>query len=124
MFRPLLEDLQANDLIDMVSSTIEIDTFKPRIDEQNIVVAFSVKEENPAYDLSRFVEFSSNDVLDTEVSSYPNEHGEYWVFAEFTPTNIAKKIVTMLKAVRYLTGTSKWSYIAYEKRGHINLPPR
>ena len=120
----LLEDLQPGDLINLVSPIIEIDTFKPRIDEQNIVVAFSVQEKNPAYDLSRFIEFTSNDVLDTEVGSYPNEHGNFWVFVEFTPTNIEKKIVRMLQAVQYLTEISEWTYKAYDRRGKLNVKRR
>lgn len=122
--KTLLEDLQAGDLKDLVSPIIEIDTFKPRIDEQNIVIAFSVIEENPAYDLSRFLEFSSNDILDTEVSSYPNERGRYWVFTEVSPTNLEKKVFKMLKAVRYLTCIDAWTYKAYGKQGKLRLPLR
>jgi len=117
----LLEELQAGDLIDLVKPTIEIDTYKPKISDNNIVVAFFVREEDPAYDLSRFIEFSSNAVLDTEVSPAPNRTGYYIVFVEFTPVNIAKKVYTMLKAVHYLTDIDRWTYAAYGKKGKITL---
>lgn len=117
----LLEDLQAGDLVDLVKPMIEIDTYKPKIDDDNIVVAIFVREEDPAYDLSRFIEFSSKDVLDTEVSPAPNRMGYYIVFVEFTPVNIAKKVHSMLSAIRYLTEVDKWTYKAYNKTGKIIL---
>jgi hypothetical protein len=117
----LLEELQPGDLVDLVKPIIEIDTYKAKIDERNIVVAFFVREEDPAYDLSRFIEFSSNDVLDTEVSPAPNRMGYYIVFVEFTPVNIAKKVHTLLLGVHYLTDIKKWIYKAYGKQGKIEL---
>lgn len=117
----LLEDLQPHDLIDLVKPTIEIDTYKPKIDDDNIVVAFFVHDEDPAYDLSRFLEFSSKDILDTEVSPAPNRIGYYIVFVEITGVNVAKKVHNMLSAVRYLTDITDWSYLAYNKQGKIKL---
>ena len=117
----LNEDLKPGDLEDLVSDQIEIDTFKPKINPKNIVVVFFVQEENPAYDLSNFIEFSSDDVLDTEVSPAPNENGYYLVFIEFTPVALAKKVYTMLKAVSYLVNNKEWSYVAYGKKGKITI---
>lgn len=119
--KTLLEDLKAGDLEEMVSPIIEIDAFYPKIDDKNIVVSFSVTEEDPAFDLSRFVEFSHRDVLDTEVSPGPDVNGNYIVFVEFEPYNIAKKIYKMLTVVSYLTGITEWSYKAYGSRGKIKV---
>ena len=115
----IFEDLRAGDLVDMVKNMIEIDTYKPKIDPKNVVVAFFVQEENAAYDLSHFIEFSSDEVEDTEVSPAPNRAGYYVVYIEFGPVNIAKKVYEMLKAVTYLTDIEKWSYLAYKKKGYV-----
>lgn len=117
----LFEELQPGDLIDLVKPVIEIDAYKSKIDDNNIVVAMFVREEDPAYDLSRFLEFSSNDVLDTEVSPAPDRMGNYVVFVEFTPVNIAEKVHAMLKAAQHLTDIKRWTYKAYGKQGKITL---
>jgi len=119
--KSLLEDLKAGDLEDTVRPVVEIDTFYPKIDDNNIVVAFFVDEEDPAYDLSRFIEFSSKTVLDTEVSPGPDANGNYIVFVEFMPRDIAKKVYRMLKAVSYLTGIKEWKYKAYKKQSKITI---
>jgi hypothetical protein len=118
--KTLLEDLKAGDLEDTVKSTFEIDAYYPKIDDKNIVVSFQVEDENPAYDLSRFIEFSHKTVLDTEVSPGPDANGYYIVFVEFTPNNLAAKIYKMLEAVSYLTNITDWTYKAYGKRGKIS----
>ena len=117
----LLEDLQSGDLVDCVKPIIEIDAYVPKIDNKNIVVSFSVDDEDPAYDLSRFIEFSSNQVLDTEVSIGPRSDGYYVVFVEFTNHNLAHKIYRMLKVASHLTGITDWTYKAWGKKGKIRL---
>ena len=119
--KTLLEDLQAGDLEDTVIPTFEVDAFYPKIDDKNIVVSFQVEDENPAYDLSRFIEFSHRDVLDTEVSPGPDSSGNYVVFVEFTPHDLAKKIYKMLEAVGYLTNITDWTFKAYGKKGKLKV---
>lgn len=117
----LLEDLQPGDLQFLVDKTIEIDAYKPKIDDANIVVSFLVTDEAPAYDLSRFIEFSTHEVLDTEVSQAPNAQGQYTVYVEFTPQSLAKKIYRMLKIVSYLTDNKTWTYKAYGRKGKLSV---
>lgn len=119
--RILLEDLLPGDLNDLVDHVIEIDAYKPKIDDSNIVVSFRVTDESPAYDLSRFIEFSTHEVLDTEVSNAPDANGKYTVYVEFTPANIAKKVYRMLQIVSYLTDTNEWTYKAYGKKAKLSV---
>ncbi len=119
--KPLFEDLKPGDLKDLVGSIIEIDAYESRISDENITVSFRVDSEFAAHDLSRFIEFSNKSVLDTEVSSFPNQDSDYTVYVEFSHDNLAKKIVLMLNAVKHLTGISTWTYKAYGKKGKIKL---
>lgn len=119
--RHLFEDLKAGDLEDLVIPVIEIDTFKPKLADKNIVVVFFVNQENPAVDLSHFIEFSNRNILDTEVGSIPDHNGNYLVYVEFAPDNLAKKIYTMLKAVKYLTGVDKWIYHYKKRKGKLEV---
>lgn len=106
----LTEGLQPLDLEHLVLDQIEIDTFVPKLDDTNVVLAFFVKEEDPAYDLSRFIEFGPVDILDTEVSPAPDEDGHYLVFVEIEKKDMAKNILSILKVVKYLSGVDKWKY--------------
>jgi len=77
------EGIQNNDLVDLVSSTISIDQYKSKLgkDENVIVIAIQVMNKPPADDLSQFIE-SGHDVLDVDVSTGPNEDGQYSVYVE------------------------------------------
>src|SRR6056297_3156277 len=96
MNKKIIESLFPGDLENLVSSTISIDEYESKIDPEAIVLAFFVKSEDPAYDLSRFIEFGPfSYILDTEVSPAPDENGNYLVFVEFEAANkkeIANKI--------------------------------
>ena len=121
MSRILEESLKSGDLKDLVKPVIEIDTFKPKIDDKNIVVVLFVQDENPACDLSRFIEFSNKDILDTEVSPIPNVNGDYLVFVEFSKDNLAKKIYQMLKAVKYLSNNDEWIYKYQNRKAKLEV---
>ena len=117
----LFENLKAGDLEDMIRKTVEIDTFKPRLDDKNVVLAFFVSEEPAAYDLSRFIEFSTQNVIDTEVSTIPCYNGDYGVYVEITRPQMAKKIYKILQAVSHLANNKKWLFRAYKRKGSINI---
>jgi hypothetical protein len=75
--------IQNNDLIDLVQSTFSVDQYKSKIgDDKNVVVlAFEVKDADPAKDLSQFIETGHN-TIDVDVSPGPNKDGNYKVFVE------------------------------------------
>ena len=65
----IVESLKENDLRGLVSPSITIDQYKSKLgkDEKIIVAGFRVKDQDPAKDLSQFIESSLNDdILDVE----------------------------------------------------------
>lgn len=79
----LKENIQHNDLSSLVDTTFSVDQYKSKLgeDENVIVVAFKVKDDDPAHELSQFLE-TGHDVLDVDVSTGPDENGNYSVFVE------------------------------------------
>lgn len=75
----------AGDLIDMVSVTISVDEYKPKLgtEFQVIPIAFFVTQENAAEDLRTFIERGTSNFMDVEVSPNPNPAGMWAVFIEF-----------------------------------------
>ena len=75
--------IQNNDLIDLIQSTFSVDQYKSKIgDDKNVVVlAFEVKDADPAKDLSQFIE-TGHDCIDVDVSPGPDKDGNYKVFVE------------------------------------------
>ncbi|NJO65225.1 MAG: hypothetical protein HC836_46120 [Richelia sp. RM2_1_2] len=113
--------LKPHDLEDLVSNLISIDEFESKIDNNKcIVVAFKVTDKEPAEDLSRFIEKSTVDVTDTEVSPAPDTDGKYIVFVEFSRnTEFAKKLLTILNTLENLTDihANNYRYTAYKVDG-------
>jgi hypothetical protein len=75
--------IQQNDLIDLIQSTFSVDQYKSKVgDDKNVVVvAFDIKDGDPARDLSQFIE-SGHDTIDVDVSPGPDKDGNYKVFVE------------------------------------------
>jgi hypothetical protein len=75
--------IQNNDLEDLVSSIFSIDQYKSKIgkDENVVVVAFDIKDSDPAKDLSQFIE-TGHQSIDVDVSPGPTKEGSYKVFVE------------------------------------------
>jgi hypothetical protein len=75
--------IQNNDLEDLVSSIVSIDQYKSKIgkDENVVVIAFYIKDNDPAKDLSQFIE-TGHECIDVDVSPGPTKDGSYKVFVE------------------------------------------
>lgn len=112
------EGLENEELRGLVYDIISIDQYKPKIgtDAETVVIAFTVKYENPAQDLNNFIQSSYIEILDVEASSIPNEEGEYKVFVEIERTpNLYKKISDLLNEVNKITSAGGgWKYKAYK----------
>lgn len=120
--KKISEGLEFEDLKGLVSSTIMIDMHKPKIGdlEDTVVVAFDVTYEDPAKDLSNFIETGALEHLDVEVSSSPDQDGTWKVFVEFMRDNdLFEKIQAMLNSVDQITSREDggWSYQAYKVDG-------
>ena len=117
--------LRAGDLEDLVSNTISIDEFESKIDnEKAIVVAFKVADKEPAQDLSRFIEKSAVDLLDTEVSPAPDTDGKFVVFVEYSRNEkFPGEFITTVKSLKNLTniGIDDFKFTVYKHSGTHNI---
>lgn len=111
----LREGLTRHALEHLVVPMISIDEFESKIDDRRVVVVgFYVIDQDPAVDLSIFVEKSSIRPLDTEVSPAPTDDGYYLVFVEMTRNEeLPTRIVQMCEQVSNLTNTKKWQFHPY-----------
>jgi len=101
----------------LVTPTISIDQYKPKVGEANetVVVAFEVAFEQPAKDLSNLIETDVTDHLDVDVSEGPNSDGKYMVFLEFERNNqLFEKIMSIMKVASQVTGITEWKYSYYK----------
>lgn len=101
----------------LVTPTISIDQYKPKIGEANetVVVAFEVAFEQPARDLSNLIETDITEHLDVDVSEGPNGEGKYMVFVEFNRSpKLYEKIMNIVKVASQVTGITEWQYDYYK----------
>lgn len=101
--------LARGDLGDLVRKTIDIDSHTSKMGEDKdvITLAFSVKNEEPAKDLVKFIEAGYNFVLDSAVSSGEQDDGFYRVFVELPRDSKAvEHILSIIKGVKLLANIS------------------
>ena len=120
--RILHEGLEFGDLNGLISDTISIDQYKPKLgkEEETVVVALFVKHEKPAKELSRFIETGDLEHLDVEISPAPDEEGRYVVFVEFKREyNLYNHIKDMLLDINNIIEEKEyvWKYIPYHGKG-------
>ena len=112
----LNEGLRPNDLEHLILDKVSIDEFEPKSgDAKDILVMglYSVDEE-PARDLSRFIERGYIDVVDTEVSPGPDKDGNYMVFVEIKKDkNTMKTVAEVLHDVKSITTINEWQLHFY-----------
>ena len=110
------EGVEFGDLQSLVSSDVSVAEFEPKTGTENdvVVIGFFCKDEAPANDIATFIEKSTVDILDTEVSPNPDEDGFYLVFVEVENENLMKKVFELLDDVSRLTEIDEWSVDFYE----------
>ncbi len=121
--RPVNESVKVNDLRGMVSPIISIDQFKSKLakDHKVIVMGIKVKDQDPAKDLSQFIESALNEkVLDVDVSPGPNENGEYTVFVEISRHSDAFEVLESIvnDITRVDNEFFNVNFSAYEKKSY------
>jgi hypothetical protein len=112
----LNEGLKELDLQDLVLPLISVDEYESKIDEEAIVVAFFVQDNEPAQDLNRFIQKSAISLLDTDVSPAPNEDGYFLVFVEFfRERSFIAKLLEIIETLEGLTGykVEQWKFKPY-----------
>ena len=109
--------LQPNDLKDFVNEIFTIDSYKSKMgqDKEIAVLAFEVRDQQPAKDLMNFIEKGYEFVLDADISSGENSKGKYNVFVEMERNrHLPKNIHNILEEVSKLTGIEDWKYRYYK----------
>jgi len=116
--RQLCEGLRPNDLKDLVSNIIEIDTYKSVMGDDNdvIVLSFLVNGNDAAKDLETFVEQGCKFVLDSDISSGEvDDNGNYKVFVEINRGNKSiSEIEDILYGLEQLAGKKDWRFRYYK----------
>jgi len=112
----ITEGLRAGDLDGMVLPMLSIDEFNSKLDDKRmIVVGFYAFEENPAHDLSNFIERSPTQVQDTDVSPAPSKEGYYLTFAEFKRNDqFPERLTSLLKEITLLTNVQEWQFTSLQ----------
>lgn len=119
--RNLIEGLRHGDLEDLVLPFISLDEYESNIDDTAIVVGFYVNEKGAAEDLNRFIQRSSVELLDTQISPAPDSKGYYMVFVELlNNSKLPENVEGILEEVASLTKIENWKM---KVRGLDDLVP-
>jgi len=115
----LTEGLRENDLRDLLIPLISIDEYESKIGaaDEVLVMGFFVESEDGADDLSRFINRSANEKLDTDVSPAPTESGFFVVFVEIKrDANAYKAITAILDEIQNIVniGEEEWTFKGYQ----------
>ena len=87
-----------------------------------MVVAFYVKDDEPAMDLATFIERGSHKIIDTEVSPAPDDDGHYLVFVEINKDeNTMQTVLDILKDMKQLVDIKTWEF-NFHKNGTVEVP--
>ena len=109
--------IQNNDLEDLVLTTFSIDQYKSKVgkDENIVVVAFDVKDADPAKDLSQFIE-TGHEAIDVDSSTGPDKSGNYKVYVELERNSkLFDAVDKILKDITRVDNTaSSFRFIAYK----------
>lgn len=105
----LNEGLRAGDLEDLVLPLVSIDEFESKIDPSALVIGFYVGDLDAAGDLNRFLQKSTVDILDCDISPAPDQHGYYMVFVELlNNARVAENVEGVVQEVSALTNIDNW----------------
>jgi hypothetical protein len=113
------ESVQNNDLKALIDATISLDQYKSKVgkDSEIIVMAIKCMDEEPAKDLSQFLE-TGHKTLDVDISPGPDQEGKYTVFIEMERDSEAfKKIDDMLEDIKRVDNEiEEYMFTSYENK--------
>jgi hypothetical protein len=113
----LNEGLIAGDLRMLVDNIIEIDSYSSKMGEDKdiVVLAFTVKSQDPATDLVTFVENGYDFVLDADASPGELSDGKYKVFVEIERNRrIHEQIVELISGIELLAEVDNFKFRYYK----------
>lgn len=119
----LTEGVRQGDLEYMVSQFISVDQYSTKINNDNIVVSFFVKEQNAASDMGDFLSKNFFDIInDIEVSDSPTCNGDYQVFLEMERNKyFPEKLCKIIKILELLTGEQDWCFKTFKTERSLPL---
>lgn len=113
------ENIEHNDLKALISDVVSIDQYKSKVAKDNkvVVIAFKIKDKDPAHDLSQFLE-TGQPSIDVDVSTGPDEDGMYTVYIEVErKPGMYDTVDSILKDVQNVDNMIKsWKFMAYENK--------
>lgn len=117
------EGLKRHALQDLVLPLLSIDEYESKIsDKRAIVVGIYVLDEDPAIDLSNFIDRGSSPLLDTEVSPAPTPEGHFMVFVEMARNDsFPTALVDLLREIENICDVPKWSFTCPDCTGPTAL---
>lgn len=106
----ITEGLRSNSLDHLILPMLTVDEYESKIDDKRvIVVGFFVFDQDPAYDLSGFIDSSTDKILDTEVSPAPTPEGYYITFVEILRNKeFTKVLLQLLGEIENLSDITAW----------------
>lgn len=111
--KQLSESLYENDLQWLVSDTMFIDMHKTKLgsDAEYLVLGLAVNDKNPATDLAQFLESSTQEFIDIEVSPGMDSVGRYIVYVELERNpELYTTVKGILEDVSKLSGIDDWKF--------------
>lgn len=121
----LSEGLREGDLEDLVLPMITIDEYASKLDENAIVLGFYIQDRDAADDLNRFIQKSPVEILDTEVSPAPDQHGYYIVFIELlNDRRIVDNISSIMAEISPLVANDEWQMRLRGLKGVKKFDPK
>lgn len=120
----LHEGMRAGDLNDLVLPLISVDEYESKIDDLAVAIGFYVHDQEAAGDLNRFLQKSPVDLLSSEVSPAPDQHGYFVIFIEMMAnTEIGRNLADLLSEIEPLCGITKWKLRVRKTDGLIPFSP-
>lgn len=113
----LKEDLRPNDLRMLVDYIFEVDSYASKMgdDKDIVVLSFTVKTEDAADDLVKFIEKGYDFVLDADSTPGEADDGKYKVFVEIERNKrIGRQILEILNGVKKLTDIDTFKFRYYK----------
>jgi len=105
----LTEGMREGDLANMLLPIISVDEYESKIDDSAVVIGFYINDLNAARDLNRYIQKSPQDIIDTEISPAPDQHGYYLVFVEIINNKQLPKIIMEIIAdISPLVSVDTW----------------
>ena len=118
------EGLIAGDLRMLVDNIFEVDSYASKMGEDKdiVVLAFTVKNQEPAQDLVEFVENGYDFVLDADASPGELSDGKYKVFVELERTHkLPIQIKDLLEGISQLCDFKEWKFKYYGESDALNF---